>query len=348
MFLPLIYTIFFIINSNSHAQSHSNDVENAIAITQDSNGFIWLASSNGLVRYDGERSISFNSHNIDWPLPFNWLNDIYLIDGGKLLLATETHKLWLFDTANATASKLDIEIHGTSVYSAIEHNNHYYVYVPNKLYQVNSTTLKTTVLSENISVKSLKHTKKSTFVLTPEAVFKITESGLKHIVSGTISAIDTTDTSLIIAENNKVIVISDTNKQQKVTTQEVILGLTKSSDQKSIFTLNKNGDIQRYSLSDLSPLKHSYSRVNYPTKSELFHDNSEVLWLIANQKIKRLIPSITRNHVKVFNTVINALKVVSHQDSLIIGSYGRGLGELLKIKQYSLKISMIALVRKQK
>ena len=330
--MPLFLCILLVSN-NIHAQNLRTHTGSARAITQDSNGFIWLASSNGLSRYDGERSISFNNHNVDWPLPFNWVNDIHLINGTKLLLATETHKLWLFDTTNAVASKLDIAIHGTSVYSATEHNSNYYLYAPNKLYQVNSTTLETTLLSENIDIKSLKRTKDSVYVLTPKAVFKITNDGLQHVVSGAISAIDTTEDSLIVAKNNKIIVIDDVNKQRKITTKTSILGLTKSFDQKSVFSLDQHGSIQHYSLNDLSPLKHSYPRIDLPIKSQLFHDNSGVLWLIANQEVTKLIPSMSTNHVKVFDTVINALKITSHQNSLVIGSYGAGLSELFKSKK---------------
>jgi ligand-binding sensor domain-containing protein len=333
--LPLFFCTFlisnFFINNNVYAQSllhHSTR-----AITQDQNGFIWLATSNGLVRYDSERSISFNSHNFDWPIPFNWINDIYLIDGTKLLLATETHKLWLFDTSNGSAVQLDISIDETSIYNIIEHNDNYYLYAPNKLYRINSKTLKATLLSNNIDIKSLKHTNYDVYARTSEAVFKITSTGLQQIASGNISSIETTTSKLIIAKNNNITVINNSGLQHQVSTKHSILGLTKSFDQKSIFTLTKQGNIYRYTLDNLSTLKHPYPKIDQPIKSQLFHDSTGVLWLIANQKLKKIIPSMTTNHVKIFDTNINALKITSHQSSLIIGSYGLGLSELFENKK---------------
>ena len=56
------------------------------ALTQDHNGFIWLATGGGCARYDGERFVSFTSDN---GLPNNQVNDIHPADDGSLWFATD-------------------------------------------------------------------------------------------------------------------------------------------------------------------------------------------------------------------------------------------------------------------
>ena len=109
------------LSSQVLANNLSNQFIHSRAISQDNKGFIWLAATNGLIRHDSEHNIVINSNNKNWPLPFNWINDIELTQNGKLLLATETHKLWLFDTTTGIAEQVIADIHHNSVYQVIEH-----------------------------------------------------------------------------------------------------------------------------------------------------------------------------------------------------------------------------------
>ena len=180
--LLLPWVLCCLLTTVSSAQELTKRLITSNAIIQDSKGFIWLSTTNGLIRYDSEDKIIFNSNNKNWPLPFNWINDIYPIDDDKLLVATETHKLWLFNTSNGSATQIALDIEENSIYQLIEHYGYYYLSVKDKLYQVNSRSLKPQLLSANIDIKKIKKTKKNIYFSTTKGVYKLLDGKLIRII----------------------------------------------------------------------------------------------------------------------------------------------------------------------
>jgi len=333
MLAPLILIIASIHSSSTLAKNLSNQFINSDAIVQDNNGFIWLATTNGLIRYDSENSIIINSNNKNWPLPFNWINDIHLVDNDKLLLATETHKLWLFDTTNGSATPLATDLeHHNSVYQVIEHQGKYYLNVPNKLsnklYSVDPLLQKSQLLADKIFIKSLQHTQKNVYISTPDAVFKLQDDNLKEVETGKISTISAAGSTLLIAKGDQLIAVSDNNKRIIRSLKSPISAITSSHDMRSIFTLDKAGNIHQYKLTDLTEMLHSYPKIASASVDKIFHDNTGVLWVLSNLGIKKITQSIAKNYPKVFNVKFNAIALTVHQDQLVLGSYGGGLGVL--------------------
>lgn len=70
-----------------------------IDIDADNNGNLWIASSNGLTKYDGLNWIFFNAENSD--IPQNWIKDIEIDNYGNIWLAC-FHNLVKYDGANWT------------------------------------------------------------------------------------------------------------------------------------------------------------------------------------------------------------------------------------------------------
>lgn len=60
---------------------------NVFKIAQDSSGFLWIATINGLNRFDGYEFISFDSHNPSYYLPHDVISDLIIDDGNQIWLA---------------------------------------------------------------------------------------------------------------------------------------------------------------------------------------------------------------------------------------------------------------------
>jgi ligand-binding sensor domain-containing protein len=332
-YLSLLASVFFCtLSTLSFAQSQTENILTSHAIVQDNKGFIWLSSNNGLIRHDSENNIVFNSNNKNWPLPVNWINDIFPIEGNKLLLATETHKLWLFNTLNGSASQLEVNIDDKSIIKLIEHHGYYYLSTRNKFYQVNSQSLNTKLIADNIDVRALKKTNKFLYVATPQGISKFVNNKLELIDPGRASAIETSDSALIVARNNKLISIDDNGKHQEYLVNNFIVKLAISNDNHSVFAINRLGHIDRYSLSNFHKLQHTYPNTKTIFIDALFHDNTGVLWILTSQGIKKITPSLNKNNSRIFDTSINAISLTAHNERIFIGSYGDGLHELSKNK----------------
>ncbi len=327
-FYSPLFLIILSFSSYSFAQQPETHFPNSGTIIQDKKGFIWLASATGLVRHNSNDSITFNTSNNNWPLPFNWINDIHFINEKNLLLATETHQLWLFDTSTGKAKQLPIDIHRKSIYKVIAHKGYYYLDVPDKLYQIDSSNLTTTLLSDNISIKALKHTNNFVYISSNKGLYRFNGEKLQLLVSGSISAMETVADKVIYAGNGRLTILNDSGIQRSIDVEDKILALTKSNSLKSFFSVDQLGKIKKYDLKKFATISHTYPNINQTYIKKLYHDNSGVLWIITNHGIEQLIPSISQNIPLIFDVFSNRIMLTSHRNSVIIGSYGAGLSEL--------------------
>lgn len=60
---------------------------NVFKIQQDAYGFIWMATINGLNRFDGSSFITFSSQSEEYKLPYNTISDMIIAEDGKVYLA---------------------------------------------------------------------------------------------------------------------------------------------------------------------------------------------------------------------------------------------------------------------
>jgi class 3 adenylate cyclase/ligand-binding sensor domain-containing protein len=63
---------------------------NVFKIQQDTHGFIWLATINGLNQFDGHQFRHFNSHSTTLPLPNDFISDFLLDENNQIILGTGT------------------------------------------------------------------------------------------------------------------------------------------------------------------------------------------------------------------------------------------------------------------
>ena len=324
-FLMLFGSFFSII---TNANNLNNQSLQSIDIIQDNNGFIWLATANGLIRNDSKNNITFNSNNKDWPLPFNWINDIDLIADDKFLLATETHQLWIFDTNTGSATALNVDIDSKSVYQALEHQGMYYLNATNKLYKFDPLLQETQLIADNTQIDFLLNTQQNIYVANSEGVFKVVDDALELVEAGKTTAISSAATTLMVAKGNELITFKDSQERTSIEVKNAITSLTVSNDMLSLFAIDTKGKIGKYHLSNLVEMQHNYpdTQATFVTKS--FHDSSGVLWVLSNLGVNKVTQSIAKNIPKIFDVRFNAIALAVHQKNLVLGSYGGGLGSL--------------------
>ncbi len=89
----------------------SNFVNNLV---QDQRGYIWLATINGLQRYDGHKFITYK-HQPDNPLtvPSDNISSVYFDKRGNLWVLTSDNKIGTFNTATYTYKEVPVKLNPT-------------------------------------------------------------------------------------------------------------------------------------------------------------------------------------------------------------------------------------------
>ena len=88
----------------------SNMVNNLV---QDRKGYIWLATPNGLQRYDGNKFITFkHQHRNPLTLPDDNVGRVYLDKQNRLWVLTADNKVGIFDTDHFTYQAVTLQWHG--------------------------------------------------------------------------------------------------------------------------------------------------------------------------------------------------------------------------------------------
>ncbi len=327
-FLPLC---LLVIPFSSFADNSTSliNLSNVHRITQDKQGFVWLAGQQGLTRVDGERSITFSLNNPEWPLPSSWVHDISLIDD-KLLLATENDGLWLFNTRNGESEKLAADTSRQSNYNAAKFKDNYYIYSPYKFYRFSPGDNSTQVIHQNIVIEELAHTQEQFYVSSSEGLYQLHDNDLLQIINEPITALAALSDAVIAITASKIYRINDDGRQTSIEHNERLYGLTKAYDNDNFFTVNFEGKVSKYNGTKLTSLPHNYEKGKAARLRSMFHDSSGVLWLVSSQGVEQLNENYIKNHKLTFDIPINGNEIALFDNEIIIGSYGAGLQNFLQ------------------
>ena len=314
----------------SHANNISivNSMTNVTKILQDKRGFVWLSSQQGLTRLDPNNNINFSLNNQEWPLPYSWIHDINLLDN-KLLMATETHGLWLFDTRNGAAEKIDVDIPRQSHYHAVMFKEQYYVDAPNKLYRFDPKTKVTQVIDNNIAIYKWAHNKQQLYIGNNDGLYQLQGDQLRQILSEPITALTALSNAVIAITATKIYRINDDGSLSSIKHNEKLNTITKAYDTDDFFTFSNKGKISKYDGLTLLPLTHYYGDSEPVQLRTAFHDASGVLWLASSHRVDLLNENYITNHKVLFDIPINANEITLFDNEIIVGSYGAGLQNFL-------------------
>lgn len=315
--------------SEANNPSSFKTLSNVNKILQDKDGFIWLAGQQGLTRVDANSNITFSLSNQEWPLPYSWIHNMSLIDD-KLLLATETHGLWLFDTQTGTVKKIPVDTPRQNHFDAVMFKDQYYINAPDKLYRYNPSTKETNIIESNISIDHLVHNQHHLYIANEEGLFQLNDDRLTNIINEPITALKAISNAVIAISTNNIYRISDDGTISSIKHYETIYGLTKAFNSDDFFTVNKKNIITKYNALTLSTIPHHYGQSKTVRIRDIFHDASGVLWLVSNQGVEQVNENYITNHEVIFDIPINANEIKFFDDEIIIGSYGAGLQNFLK------------------
>ena len=341
---PLLFLLFTLISVSSFPLFSKQTVPfesttNIYSIVQDKKDFIWLAGQNGLYRFDGSQVINFSNHKKDWPIPFNWINNLS-IKGEQLILATETQGLSLFNTNTGITTPVNLKMKSKTIYNAIHHKNSFYAIsmAPQHLYHHDISTGETKILIENIQNDILVSTNNRIYFNNNEKLYFINsidhDLTLQHIkgINTRIVAVTSTEDKAILASKNHLFKITDTGAITKEKIFSPISAIAISNNNQSLFTIDLSGSIIERELKNLEKHDNTFPSVEGLIYQALLHDSSGVLWLVSNRGIQLLTENTVKNHSAVFNTKYSLLETAIYDDQLYIGSYGEGVHTLSPFK----------------
>lgn len=98
---------------------------NVFKILQDDEGYIWMATINGLNRFDGYDFLTFNDESADHQIPHNAISDMVLDAGGSLWLS---HPDYLYHLPRSGRTGSDIKVKAGNIVrreSVIPYNLHF-------------------------------------------------------------------------------------------------------------------------------------------------------------------------------------------------------------------------------
>ncbi|HEU4471863.1 MAG TPA: two-component regulator propeller domain-containing protein, partial [Flavisolibacter sp.] len=86
------------------------------SVVQDKDGYIWIATTNGLQRYDGSSFITFkSSRNNPQALPSNHIYALFKDSRQNLWLLSENQKVGTFDTKKFVFKEVPLEVRGAGI-----------------------------------------------------------------------------------------------------------------------------------------------------------------------------------------------------------------------------------------
>lgn len=301
---------------------------NVTKITQDKQGFIWLAGQQGLTRLDDSSHVTFSLNNTHWPQAFSWVHDSTLIDN-NLLLATESHGLWLFNTDTGKSERLLVDIENNSHYHAVIFNNKYYINAPNNFYQYDPIKQSTSLIANNILIKEVAQTNNNLYVANSNGLFKLEQQSLIKIIDKPIKALASFNDTLIAITDSNIYRFYDNGELHTVAPNKTIYAATKANTKGYFFTIDNQGIVDKYNSKSLFTVPHYYSQSKAVRARSLFQDISGVLWVTSSSGIEQLTENYLSNHEVTFDIPINANEITLFDNEIIIGSYGAGLQNFL-------------------
>jgi AraC family chitin signaling transcriptional activator len=297
------------------------------SIIQDENHFIWLADHKGLIRFDGNNFINYSSSSNEWKIPFTWVHSISQVDN-NFLVATEKDGLWIFEPNTGLAKKISIDVYEPNIYDAISFKSNYYLDIPNKFYSYNPKEQTTTLLNSDIKIRKLKKTKKYLYASSQTGLFRLNNNKLIKILDTPISAMTSLDDGLIAFSKDHIYYFNDNAPQISIISKNTIHASARVQGTEDVFTLDRQGNIKKYSSKALKELPHNYSSFPPIYAKELILDTSGVLWATSSQGVKRLSPSFTKDNPMSFNVVNNTIEISSIKNRVVLGTNGDGIHQL--------------------
>ena len=322
LLLTITFLSFFI---SLPAKAQVDKLAKVYSITQDSNGFIWLAGHQGLTRFDGTNSITFSANDPNWLLPFTWTHEIEPY-GDKFIVASESSGTWLFNPNDGQFEQLNIHTERASHYHSIEFQGNYYISSDKQVYKYDTKANLTSSIFTGLAPANLVKTPTHLYINAGyTGAYVLNGNKFTQLISEKINTIAAVGSHVIVVSPTKIYTLSGDKIIASIPVVSVIHGIAKENQQDNFFTIANDGEIKRYKAENLAELPHSYEHANKGRVKAAYHDRSNVLWLATNLGIQRLVESSLKNHPVTFEVANNSNEISVFSDELVIGSFGQGI-----------------------
>lgn len=324
--LPLL------ISSFSHATNVAalKGLSLVIDIHQDDDNYLWLATQQGLTRFDGEDTIHFSSFSSQWRAPFSWVKNIEP-HNDSLLLTSEVNGLFLFDLKTATSTKLELPKEMINPQHAIAFKGQVYFKDRNNLYRFDLQSRSTHLIKEGFNVFSIKRTDNAVYVVTDSGIYQIKRNTLAITYPHEVDAYTTSGSYLIFSKGNELFSVDDSNVIAKRASSPISAftpARNGPANVNEIIGVTSSGEVSRFNAKDLSVVSNAYENIGKHSINIIFHDNSGVLWVSSNQGINRYYEKPLENHRYIFDIENNDNELLMVNNELLVGSFGNGLRTL--------------------
>ncbi len=174
-----------------------------IDIAQDSIGYLWLATQDGLNKYDGKKFIHYNKQFEDITRPsFSKLGKVYIDKQNRLWIVTNSGNLELYQPSTDSFRSISSIPNVSNIFQDKQFNFYIGTY-GNGLYKIDYNTKDTLQIlkSQDLqkSIYNFKQIDNDIVVSASEAVFKISSSGAYN----EIKVLDTPKTNFSALEQSK-------------------------------------------------------------------------------------------------------------------------------------------------
>ncbi len=164
---------------------HGLSQNSVVSIAQDSIGYLWMATQDGLNKYDGKTFQIFNKQFDDVTRPtYSKLGKTYVDKSGELWIISSSGKLEKFNRKTEEFKQVS-SIYPTSCISQDDKGNHYFGTFGNGLFSINSNSKDTLQLFKeelkSIDIFEILSGQDALYFTTSNGVFKIKDNSLKII-----------------------------------------------------------------------------------------------------------------------------------------------------------------------
>ncbi|NER17065.1 hybrid sensor histidine kinase/response regulator transcription factor [Spongiivirga citrea] len=315
------------------------------AITQDSLGFIWIGTQDGLHRYDGYRyQVYRNSPDDDASIAANWIKDIAIDSNGDFWLGTygggvckfsartDTFTNFAKDSINKFSSKLVSGIAAISenhILSATEDGYVQFNITKNTYKNLNIGHFQSDIAKDGSTIWLVD---KSDVLIK----YNLDDETLNQIYAfdeRVIKLVYVPNVGLIVGMKNRLILFNNDKPTKEFDIPNDLKTIEIAQDG-SILIVVKNGLYQLdIKTSTIKQLEVNIDLNQYELET-IFIDESNTLWLGTNKglfKQEKKYRAFAQNHIK-----LHGRRITKHKETLYVGG-SQGLYRILKTPEQLIK-----------
>jgi diguanylate cyclase (GGDEF)-like protein/PAS domain S-box-containing protein len=310
-----------ILNYDSYTVADGLSQNTVTSIVEDSEGYIWIGTVNGLNRFDGTEFTHFYAEDNGSGLPSSFIRNLMIDDKNQLIVGTDKG-LAIFNKFTETFSlaKPNHPISNSVIWAIYNDNGINYIALNSEVYIFNSDFSKEINLIKNQKfkeIKKIRNSKDTLYIRNYDGDIFTYSDEIKLHSSKTLD-FEINNNDIITLEKNGLY----KNKKNIIKTNALSLSSTSFADTLLLFTKNQvisielsqnSNEIKKTIIGEFkSDLKENNQITTFSTKNKLFTSN-----FTDGINVYSLEKNIAK---KINNNIRNIWSIVSNENNLFIAS----------------------------